>query len=424
MNALIQDQNVTGKERKAKKKRGQRRKTMSKQAGQSGVERVLVVGGGIAGLAMAACFLRQGRAVEIVEQAESWRPLGAGIVLQWNAMAVLRLLGVEKGIQARSAHLEDGCLADQEGRTLSKLALRAATQKYGPSYGIHRALLHETLWEACDGATLHMGETIEAIEQQGETVHATFTSGRKGQYDLVIGADGLYSKVRSLLWPEQPQDPRYAGYVCWRFVTDNTVQRREMTEMVGRGRRFGLVPIGNNKLYCFTTLSAPADYGKNIEDPLALLRDLYKGFGGDVPAVLASLKKETPVLWHPLSDLDRPFWHRGRVVLIGDACHAMTPNMGQGAAQALEDVGVLGSLFHQEGSLEEILKNYRSLREKRVTKFMKLSRRFGKVNQWSSPFAAGLRNWLMRTTPTSVLEKQSIGLIANFPLLQSPAPLF
>ncbi|MCB9640342.1 MAG: FAD-dependent monooxygenase [Myxococcales bacterium] len=397
---------------------------MSKQQGQSEADRVLVVGGGIAGLAMAICMLRQGRSVEVVERAETWRPLGAGIVLQCNATAVLRLLGVEGAIKKRGRLLEDGDFAEQSGRSLSQLTLRVMTEKFGPSYGIHRALLHESLLEACEGADIHMGETVTSIEQQGERAQVTFSSGRSGEYDLVIGADGLHSKVRELIWPEAPKEPTYAGYVCWRFICENVIQRNHMTEMVGRGRRFGLVPIGDNKLYCFTTLSAPADYGADNKDPLGLLRELFKDFGGDVPAVLASLTEETPILWHPLADIDQPYWYRGRVVLIGDACHAMTPNMGQGAAQALEDVGILGSLLHQGGSIEEVLQKYRKVRETRVKTFMKKSRQFGKINQWSSPFAASFRNLLLRMTPTSVIEKQSTELIAGFSLVQSPSPLF
>ncbi len=389
-----------------------------------GCERVLVVGGGIAGLALAACLQRQGRSVEVVERAEAWRPLGAGIVLQWNAMAVLRLLGLEESIRARGVRLVDGALADQRGGVLGKLTLEKVNERYGVPYGIHRAALHDVLLEACEGVLIRMGETVEAFTQKGEEVDVVFASGDRGTYDLVVGADGLHSKVRSLLWPQTAMSPQYAGYVCWRFVCENRVGRREMTEMLGRGRRFGIVPLGDNKLYVFATLSGASDLDEGKAGTMDFLRDVYRGFGGDVPAILGGLDESVAILRHPIADLPRPCWHDGRVVLIGDAAHGMTPNMGQGAAQALEDVGMLSSLLHQGGEVDTILSDYRKVREARVTKIMRLSRRFGWVNQWSSPWAVALRNLLLRMTPASVIEKQSVGLIADFPLLQKPVPLF
>lgn len=194
---------------------------------------VLIVGGGIAGLATAAGLARAGIACEIVERAEAWEPVGAGIVLGVNAMRVMKALEVDDAIVACGAKLGKGAITDQLGRSLGATDFSLMEPEFGPTIALHRASLHDVLKQAAADVPVSLGTSVEKIEPHDDHVSVRLTDGREKRYDLVVGADGLRSRVRDLLFA----DDRivYAGYTCWRFVVRAPFEAVEMREMWGRG---------------------------------------------------------------------------------------------------------------------------------------------------------------------------------------------
>jgi 2-polyprenyl-6-methoxyphenol hydroxylase-like FAD-dependent oxidoreductase len=368
--------------------------------------KVLIAGGGIAGLALAHALSRIRIDWELVERAPAWAPVGAGIVLGVNAMAVMRRLGLDDAVRARGAPLAELAITDARDRVLGRTDLGRLAPRFGPSIAIHRAALHEVLAEAAGGG-VRLGTTIESLEPAGERVRVRSDDGLQGDFALVVGADGLRSRTRSQLFGEVP--PVYAGYTCWRLVVQRPPDLARGQEMWGRGRRFGIVPIDGTRVYCFAVANAPAGTVDPPEGRVERFRERFAGFGGPVPAILEQVERPEQLLHNDLEEVVQRPWHRGRCVLVGDAAHGMTPNMGQGAAMALEDVCVLAELLAAPGALAgglpRVLAAWSERREPRVRWVQDQSRRIGRVAQWEGRLACALRNGLLRLVPDRANER-------------------
>jgi 2-polyprenyl-6-methoxyphenol hydroxylase-like FAD-dependent oxidoreductase len=359
----------------------------------------LIVGGGIAGLATAAGLAQAGIPCEIVERAERWRPLGAGIVLGVNAMRVMRRLGVEERIIATGARLGRGAITDHLGRVLGATDFALLEDEFGPTIALHRAELHAVLHDTADGVPVSLGTSVESIEQTGGGVEVRLTDGREKRYRLVIGADGLRSRVRELVFGDDRI--AYAGYTCWRLVVRAPSDVVGMREMWGRGRRFGVVPLGEDRVYCFAVANAPRGEADPSGGRLERFRERFGGFGEQVPAILDALREPEDLIHNDLEELREGPWHAGSVGLIGDAAHAMTPNMGQGAAMALEDSMVLVELLRQGAPPAEALARLHDRRWSRVRWVQSQSRRIGRIGQLEGAVACRLRNAVLRLVPDS-----------------------
>ncbi|MGH0033799.1 MAG: FAD-dependent monooxygenase [Myxococcota bacterium] len=358
---------------------------------------VLIVGGGIAGLATAAGLLRAGIPCEIVERAQAWGPVGAGIVLGVNAMRVMRSLGLQDAVAARGATLRRASITDHRGRTLGATDFALLEPEFGPTIALHRAALHEVLREAASGVEVSLGTTVEKLEQHEGHVEALLSDGRVRRCALVVGADGLRSRVRELLFPGDRI--LYSGYTCWRLVIPSPVERIELREMWGRGRRFGIVPVDEERIYCFAVANAPRGEPDPDEGRLDRFRRRFAGFGGQVPEILGALRGPDDLIHNDLEELAEGPWHQGRVLLIGDAAHAMTPNMGQGAAMALEDSMVLVELLRGGGAVRDVLARLVERRASRVRWVQSQSRRIGRVGQLEGGLTTKLRNRVLRAVP-------------------------
>ena len=364
----------------------------------SRARRVVIVGGGIGGLTLAALLRRRDVACTVVERAQAWAPVGAGIALSINAMSILRRLGLQGDLLARGRQVRRADITNARGTVLASTDLTALEERHGPSVAVHRADLHEVLLGAASPDELLAGTTVRSFEERGDAVDVSLEDGSQRRCDLLVGADGLRSRVRDLLCGAVPV--RYSGYTCWRFVLEDTLGIERVAEMWGRGRRFGIVPMGRGGLYCFATLDSPSDHPPLQSIGPGELRALYRGFGGDVPAILEALSPETPLLHNDLSDVLAPRFASGHVVLLGDAAHATTPNMGQGAAMAIEDAAVLDELLARDDlEVPRALEEYERRRRPRVSRIREQSWRFGRIAQWSNPAACFLRDALVRLTP-------------------------
>jgi 2-polyprenyl-6-methoxyphenol hydroxylase-like FAD-dependent oxidoreductase len=372
----------------------------------------MIVGGGIGGLALAAMLRRRDVRCTVVERAEAWAPVGAGIALSINAMAILRRLGLQDALLERGRQVRRAAITNQRGTVLASTDLAALEARHGPSVAVHRADLHEVLLAAASPEKLVLGATVRAFAEREGAVEVELDDGSQHECDLLVGADGLRSRVRDLLCGEVQL--RYSGYTCWRFVLDDSLGIEGVTEMWGRGRRFGIVPMGRGGLYCFTTLDGPRDHEPFARIGLEDFRALYRGFGGDVPAILDALTPATPLLHNDLSDVLAPLFAGGRVVLLGDAAHATTPNMGQGAAMAIEDAAVLDEVLASGSEVGAARAEYERRRLPRVERIRDQSWRFGRLAQWRHPLACAVRDTLVRLIP----ERVAVGALER--LLTEP----
>jgi 2-polyprenyl-6-methoxyphenol hydroxylase-like FAD-dependent oxidoreductase len=368
--------------------------------------RVIVAGGGIAGLAASIALRRHGHEVVVLERAEQSEAAGAagaGITLFANAMRALDTLGVGEDVRERGAAARQSAILTASGRTLARLApelLDGAT-------AVHRAELHATLRSAA-GVVLD-GHDVHTVEQGHDRVLVRTAAGVEHRGELLVGADGLRSAVRRCVAPSA--HPRYAGYIAWRGVSPVRVEPGRLSESWGAGERFGLVDIGS-RTYWFAT--ANTREGER-DDPARRKRELKERFG-DWHAPIRDVLEATPanaVLRNDVYFLD-PLerWSRQRVVLIGDAAHATTPGVGQGAAQALEDaVALARELAPGLLDLHAGLARYEAARRARALLALKLARRTDAVAQLAHPLACAVRNALVARVPGRVQRRRLAPLV-------------
>jgi 2-polyprenyl-6-methoxyphenol hydroxylase-like FAD-dependent oxidoreductase len=228
-------------------------------------------------------------------------------------------------------------------------------------------------------------------------VRVRLSDGSERRAALLVGADGLRSRVRELVFGPVPL--RYAGSTCWRLVAPRPPGLRRMQEMWHRGLRFGVLPIGGGRVYAFATAHAPEGTADPVEGRLERLRRRFAAFAPPVAAVLAGVDDPAAILHDDLRELVHRPWHRGRVVLLGDAAHAMTPNMGQGAAMALEDAAVLAELVAGAADPADALPAWSARRAPRVTWVQHQSRRIGRVAEARGRLACALRDAVARRVP-------------------------
>ncbi len=355
--------------------------------------KAIIVGGGIGGLATALALGQHGWQVEVLERAAAFGEVGAGLSLWPNALRALDALGVGAVVRGRAALAGQAGIRDAAGRWLARTDTAELDRRYGPTAMIHRADLLGVLRAAVPAEVLRGGITVTGV-RPGTVVH----SGGESRADLIVGADGIRSITRTSLWPGTAA-PRYAGYTAWRVVTP-PVPVGASGESWGAGERFGFVPLPDGRIYCFATANAAAG-----EDGggLAGLRRRFGGWHDPIPALLAAASPDA-VLHDDLYELPPlPAYAAGHVVLVGDAAHAMTPNLGQGACQALEDAVVLGQLLDSRdgADISDGLGAYDRLRRPRTQMIVQRSHRIGAVAQWASPVAVGLRNTALRLLPGS-----------------------
>jgi 2-polyprenyl-6-methoxyphenol hydroxylase-like FAD-dependent oxidoreductase len=370
--------------------------------------KAIVIGGGIGGLCTALALQKAGIDTTVYEAAPKFRGLGAGVGLAANAMQGLARLGVMDEVVARGKQLDALVIFDEHGQVISNMDTRRLSRRYGiNNFVIHRADLHEVLLRHLHPDSVVLGKRCEEIVQQDNQVRVMFADGSHVTADLLIAADGISSVVRQQLVPESV--PRYAGYTCWRAVIDNPgVEINSMisAETWAPEGRVGIAPLPGDKIYWYACINAPQrDEKMQRMTPEKLARHFEK-VHSPVEAVLASTAPEQ-LIWNDIADL-KPLKHfvYGRIVLLGDAAHATTPNMGQGACQAIEDAVVLAQCLQQEPELAVALAKYEKRRKARTAKVIRLSRTLGEVAHWPNPLLGKLRNALFRAMPRFITQRQ------------------
>lgn len=368
--------------------------------------KILINGGGIAGLTCAIALQKLGFETEVFEAAPQIKPAGAGLVIQRNAIKAFEYLGIADDVIRASKPINQFSIRDEKGRIIKNQKPSSSDKMQFVGLGIHRHTLHQILQRHLPEYICTTNKKAVRFTNEQEKIRLHFEDGTDTAGDYLISADGIHSPIRLQLLPDSK--PRYAGYICWRSVVNNSeLNITSALEFWGPKGRFGIVPINGNNVYWYASINAAHQYdSKNYHYSLGYLKDHFAGYPAEVKKVLA-LSADDALVLNPISDikpLDR--FAFGRVLLIGDAAHATTPNLGQGACQAIEDVMVL----HQElTSVKDISAAFSSFDKRRVKKaayIINTSRKLGAAGQIENKFLSAVRNLLMKLTPASVTENQ------------------
>src|SRR5262245_42767625 len=359
--------------------------------------RVVVVGGGIAGLSAAIGLRGAGHDVVVLERAARIDPVGAGITLFANAVTALDRLGVAEAVAGRGAAATRSAILTWEGDELTRIP----SDLVEGTIAVHRADLQAELAAAC--GEVRLGVEVTAVQQRDDTVVALAADGSEERGDLLVGADGLSSVVRRAI-TDAPI--HFAGYTAWRGVSSVPVEPGRLTESWGVGERFGLVDIGQGRTYWFATKNAGESESDEPEGRKVEVVRRFSHWHEPIAAVVDAAADDT-ILRNDVYYLEPlPRWSDGRLVLIGDAAHASTPGVGQGAAQALEDAVVLANRLEHSDELLVALAEYEALRRPRAEAVLKMSRRADKAAQLASPLGWRFRNALVRRLPERTQRRQ------------------
>ncbi len=365
-------------------------------AGRAGT--AIVVGAGVGGLTAAAALRRHGWRVDVYERAASLEPVGAGIALAPNAVKALDSLGFGDWIDQAAVIQGSGGVRRPDGRWLARTDLGRIAEHFGrPLVVVPRPALIDVLSARLPAAAVHLDTPVEEVLAGDETRPARVRTrhGEKSA-DLVVAADGLHSSIRTKLLRAQP-DPAYAGFTAWRMIVPTLAEEEiEPSETWGRGAVFGLVPLPGRQLYCYATANLPEH--TRFEDERAALLERFADWHAPIPDLIRRTANET-LLRNDIYWLDKPLpqYHVGRVAFVGDAAHAMTPNLGQGGCQAIEDAVVLAHELEEEddgGFLDvaSALAAYSEVRRNRTVGIARQSFRAGKMQQMHSSLGIALRN--------------------------------
>lgn len=353
--------------------------------------KAIVIGGGIGGLSAAIVLRQAGFLVEVFERAPELKEVGAGIGLSANATRVLGRLGLMQEIVARGTVIKSAVSCTSRGELLSKMPPNLAD---APNICLHRAELQQTLFSALPSDCVHLGEELVRLEMTRDGVTAQFATGRKAFGDVLIGADGLRSRVRAQLIGDG--EPVYRGYQCWRGVC-NLPASEFLTETLGAGLRVGVVPIGRRGTAWWCTANEPEQANDGPGGAKAKLLHWLGSWHQPIPEMIRATDPSTII---KTGIYDRPptrHWSTGRCTLLGDAAHPTTPNMGQGGCMAIEDSVVLARCLAHFSDSAAALRVYQQLRYARTTQVTRVSRYYGMLGQWKSPAAVCLRSIIMRT---------------------------
>ena len=327
--------------------------------------RVLVVGGGIAGLALAPMLARTGVAVEVIEREPAWRHAGTGIYLPGNAVRALGVLGLEAAVASRAVEIARQRFCDHRGRLLFEVDVAELWAAVGPCLAVHRAELHALLREAADDVPIRIGLAVERLAQRDGIVSVEFSDGTSGEYDLVVGADGIHSAVRRLTF-EPTAMPRPVGQVGWRFLAPRPPTVTTWSVMLGRGTAFLTLPLVGDRVYCYCDVVSPPDDDAPERGPAERLRELFSDFAEPATTLLAGLDAAADIHVSTIEEVALDGWAREHVVLIGDAAHATSPNMAEGAAMALEDALVLADCLRRIPAIPDAIAAYQARRQPRT----------------------------------------------------------
>ena len=385
-------------------------------------QRIAIIGGGIGGLTTAIALRQFGFKPQVFEQAPVLLDVGAAIALWSNAMRVLRVLKLEDQVVEKAGVIEQIRWVDQHGRLINSVNLKAGKDSDVPSVALHRADLQRVLVDALPSEFIHLGNTLVDYKANENTITSTFSNGHVFDSDLLIGADGIHSRVRSELIEDAA--PIYRGYTVWRGISNvspSSIPAATAVEIQGRGKRFGIGPVGLGKIGWWASANAantsttviertsPTRWkqGERALPAQDVQRELLRMFDGWFRPILQLIEATPASSILKTGAFDRPssaVWSSGSVTLLGDSIHPTTPNLGQGGCLAIEDAMVLARCLDQF-SIREAFGMYERLRRRRTRVITKCSRIYGNVGQWESVFGRGVRRGFLSLIPEAFAQR-------------------
>lgn len=364
-----------------------------------------IIGAGIGGLSTAIALEQKGIKTRIFEQAEQIKEVGAGIILANNAMQVYEKLGLRKIIEENGNPISSMNITKSNLKPLSKIDLSHFEQKHNTkNVAIHRGKLQQILINKLISTEINLDHKLTSIVKNENAYDLNFENGNQIKSSTVLGADGLNSIVRQNLFPNN--SIRNANQICWRGITEYELPikfRNELNEAWGKSERFGFVQIAQNKVYWYALKSFKKNKNEfSIHD----LEQYFSDYNSVIKDIIKSTRKGQ-INTAEISDLKPTnIWYKENVCLIGDSAHATTPNMGQGACQAIEDAYVLSECLSKYGTTKAF-SEYQNLRLPKAHQVVNGSWLVGKMAHLSNPILIGLRNQILRLTPSSVNRKQN-----------------
>ena len=360
--------------------------------------KAVVIGAGIGGLAAANALRQAGIAVDVYERSPEIGEVGAGISLWANAIRALAKLGLGPALEQRSVAYTRTAILKANGKPITETSLAKLEARLGPAVVVlHRAGLISLLSQPV-AEVIRLGHECTGFEQQSNGAIARFANGAEARGDILIAADGIRSAIRAQLHPNEPI--RYSGYTAWRSVTP--FHATGLTESWGDGCRFGIVPMSDGQVYWFATRNAPENQADAPGQSKQTLLKMFERFHVPIPALIASTA-ESSILRNDIVDRDPLVsWGQGSVTLLGDAAHPMTPNLGQGGCQAIEDALALARALSTHGSAIAALRHYESQRIARTTPVVLRSRQIGRIAQTELPAVCRIRDFLFSLVPASL----------------------
>lgn len=373
--------------------------------------RIVIVGGGIGGLAAALALRREGFEPAVYERAPALLEVGAAIAVWPNAFGVLERLGLSETVLARAGRIRSVRWLGREGRLYNHFTF---PETGAPAVALHRADLQGALLHELPPESVHLGKTFAGFDTHGEEARARFEDGTEVACDVLVGADGLHSRVRAQLLEDG--EPVYRGYTVWRGVArleHAALLAGTASEIYGEGQRFGVGPVGLGRTGWWATANEPLAVTESAKEHAPKLLSLFEGWCAPVRELIEATPSETILRNAAYDRTAAASWSRGAVTMLGDAAHPMTPNLGQGGCVAVEDAAVLARCLGKYGNVRQALRTYESHRRTRAARITSYSRRYGAFGQWQSSAATRLRARLLSSVPEA-LGRRLLSLVFDY----------
>ncbi|WP_312390177.1 FAD-dependent monooxygenase [Chryseobacterium sp.] len=362
------------------------------------MNQISIIGAGIGGLTLGNVLKQNHLDLTIYESAPEIKPVGSGIMMAINAMQIFDKLGLKEKIEKAGNKIHGISITDENLKLISKTDVLELEKKYNScNVAIHRADLQRILAESIGFENIQLNHSLHAIKKSGNYI-LNFENGNTIESEIVFGADGIKSKVRNQVI--ETSTIRNTGQICWRGLVDFDLPEKfhhEAIEAWEKGKRFGFVKMTDRKIYWYAVINEEI-YNRNSN----LLENVHS-FHPLVNQIIECTLKENIILSDIIDLTPIPKWYSENLCLIGDAAHATTPNLGQGACQAIEDAYIIGKLLENNRNFNKVFKEFQQIRRKKVDHVVSTSWKIGQISQWEK--GTLLRNFLMGLIPEKINQK-------------------
>ncbi|WP_326983674.1 FAD-dependent monooxygenase [Chryseobacterium sp. MYb264] len=362
------------------------------------MNQISIIGAGIGGLTLGNILKQHNLDFTIYESAPEIKPIGSGIMMAINAMQIFDQLGLKEKIENAGNKIHGISITDENLKLISKTNVLALEKKYNSfNVAIHRADLQRILAENIGFENIQLNHALHSVQKK-QNYSLSFENGNEIESKIVFGADGIHSKIRNQVFKKGTI--RNTKQICWRGLAEFDLPeefQQEAIEAWGKGKRFGFVKMSEKKIYWYAVIN------QSKHNRYHSLEESFNGFHPLILKIIEATSQEN-IIQNDIIDLSPiPKWHVENLCLIGDAAHATTPNLGQGACQAIEDSYVIGKLLENSKNFNQIFEEFQKIRRKKVNYVVNTSWKIGQISQWEK--GTLLRNFMFRLVPESFNQK-------------------